>query len=132
RPDRGRWGEAAPKVNEVGNYQSDFNFKGIIDNARLVIINSNLPEIGAETTAPSVEEAITINVVIGEMKFDKTKFTAKAGSTLKITVDNPDFMQHNLLIIKPGTLDKVGKAADEMAKSPSGAEQQYVPDVADV
>jgi putative membrane-bound dehydrogenase-like protein len=132
KPERGRRGQTASKVNEVGDYQANFNFEGAIKNARLVIVNSNPSEVDIISTPQNREEAITINVVIGEMKFDKTSFTAKAGSTLKITLVNPDFMQHNLLIIKPGTLEKVGKAVDEMAKSPSGADLQYIPDISEV
>ena len=41
-------------------------------------------------------------------------------------------MQHNLLIIKPGSLERVGQAADEMAKSPTGSEQQYIPNMGEV
>lgn len=41
-------------------------------------------------------------------------------------------MQHNLLIIKPGSLEKVGKAADEVAMQTNGAELQYIPDIPEV
>lgn len=77
-------------------------------------------------------EVITIKVVPGEMRFDKTKFSVKAGSTVKVIVDNPDFMQHNLLILKPGSLDKVGNAADALAGMANGAELQYVPKMPEV
>lgn len=78
------------------------------------------------------EEVITIKIVPGEMRFDKTKFSVKAGATVKVVVENPDFMQHNLLILKPGSLDKVGNAADALAGMANGAELQYVPKVPEV
>jgi len=79
-----------------------------------------------------VDQTVTINVVVGEMKYDKTKFTVKAGTKLRIILKNPDFMQHNLLIIQPGSLDKVGRAADEVATQSNGAELQYIPDIPEV
>jgi len=41
-------------------------------------------------------------------------------------------MQHNLVIIKPGTTDKVGAAADKLAMDPNGAELDYVPKMGEV
>src|SRR5690606_39928205 len=78
------------------------------------------------------DQSITIKAVVGEMKYDITGFTAKAGQTLKLIFENPDHMQHNLLILKPGTLEKVGQAADELAKQPNGVEMQYIPATPDV
>jgi azurin len=66
------------------------------------------------------------------LQFDKTLLTAKAGEKLIINLENPDGMQHNLLIIKVGTLQKVGKAADELLSNPKAAEMQYVPKISEV
>ena len=41
-------------------------------------------------------------------------------------------MQHNLVIAKPGTMNKVGEAADVLARDPNGAEKQYVPKMPEV
>jgi azurin len=41
-------------------------------------------------------------------------------------------MQHNLVIIKPKTLEKVGAAADKMATDPNGAKLNYVPKMPEV
>ena len=66
------------------------------------------------------------------MQFDKKQITIKAGQKVTLNLDNPDGMQHNLVIIKPGTLQKVGAAADALARDPNGAEKNYVPQVAEV
>ena len=66
------------------------------------------------------------------MKYDIKDFTVKAGETVEIVFTNPDFMQHNLLIIQPGQLEVVGAAADELARSPDGAEKNYVPEIPQV
>lgn len=44
-----------------------------------------------------------------------------------MVLENPDFMQHNLVIVKPGTKEAVGTAADKMA-----ADRNYVPQTNDV
>ncbi len=75
---------------------------------------------------------INISVIKNEMKYDIGSFTVRAGETVEITFTNPDFMQHNLLIIQPGQLETVGAAADELARSPDGAEKNYVPEISQV
>jgi azurin len=66
------------------------------------------------------------------MKFDKTLISVKAGQKVIINFENPDFMQHNLLILMPGTLQKVGEAADVLARDPKGAQTDYVPQMKEV
>ncbi len=36
-------------------------------------------------------------------------------------------MQHNFVVVKPGALEEVGKAANEMAKDPDGIKQDFIP-----
>lgn len=89
-------------------------------------------------TAPPTEAAqdqtktIIISVVPDLMQFDKEQITVKAGQKVIIELENPDGMQHNLVIIKPGTIDKVGAAADALARDPKGAQQHYVPKMPEV
>jgi azurin len=79
-----------------------------------------------------IDKVITINVVKNVMKYDKAVITAKAGTTIKIILNNPDYMQHNLVIINKGTLEKVGAAADLLARTGDGAKVSYVPKVPEV
>ena len=51
---------------------------------------------------------------------------------MRITFTNPDDMQHNMLVLRPGTLETVGALADAMAATPDGAERNYVPPTPDV
>jgi azurin len=41
-------------------------------------------------------------------------------------------MQHNLVVIKPGTTEAVGALADAMARTPDAAERNYIPPTPDV
>lgn len=117
-----KWISEALKIAETIN--SDY-----ISLAQKNIANTSR---GGTEGEVGIDETITIKVIVGEMKYDKTKFSVKAGSKVKIVLENPDFMQHNLLIIKPGSLEKVGKAADEVAMQTNGAELQYIPDIPEV
>jgi azurin len=87
-----------------------------------------------ETTAviPGNSGGIVVRVVKGEMKFDPKSITVEVGQSVRIVFENPDFMQHNLVIVKPGALQKVGRAADKLASDPKGSEMQYVPDMEEV
>lgn len=78
------------------------------------------------------DQLVKLNVVKESMKYDQPSFTVKAGSLVKIELNNPDFMQHNLLILQEGTLEKVGAAADKLAMDPNGLASQYVPQIPEV
>lgn len=75
---------------------------------------------------------VLIEIVPELMKYDTDTFTVKAGEKIILELDNLDGMQHNLLIIKPGTLEKVGAAADAMLREPRASEKHYVPDMPEV
>src|SRR5690606_34626356 len=85
---------------------------------------------GSSATAGSV--VIKMGVIPHEMKFDKQAFTVKAGQQVTIDFENQDFMQHNLLIAQVGELEKVGTAADALARDPKGAEMNYIPQIPEV
>lgn len=75
---------------------------------------------------------ITIKTVKNEMKYDITEFTVQAGKPVELVLDNVDFMQHNIIIVKPGTKEIVGIAADQMAMDSNGVEQDYIPKIEEV
>ena len=98
-------------------------------NVKLETLESTLvtPNVVAK-----IDKVITLTVLKNVMKYDKEIITAKAGTTIKIILYNPDFMQHNLVIIKQGTLEKVGVAADLMAMEGDAAKLSYVPKMPEV
>ena len=77
-------------------------------------------------------QVIVLKVVKDIMKYDKELITAKAGTTIQIVLQNPDFMQHNLVLIKPNTTESIGAAADQLAQDPNGAKMNYVPRMPEV
>lgn len=100
------------------------------------LTTTSLSEI--PTSAPespiTAKGAIVINIkaLENEMKYDLKTFTVEAGKPVAIIFKNPDFMQHNLVITKPGAMEIVGHAADKLATQPQGADRQYVPDIPEV
>ncbi|TDE11635.1 PVC-type heme-binding CxxCH protein [Dyadobacter psychrotolerans] len=74
-------------------------------------------------------QIVKIKAIREEMKFDVTEFTAVAGKTVEIVFENPDAMQHNIVVGKPKTTPIIGAAADKMITAKDGAEKNYVPNI---
>ncbi len=89
-------------------------------------------ETNTTATATGLATVIKIGVIKNEMKYDLKSFTVEAGKPVEIIFENQDFMQHNLVIAKQGSLKTVGEAADKIASHPKGAEMQYVPDIPEI
>jgi len=87
----------------------------------------------AETAAAAKDATvIRIKVIKNQMKYDLKTFIVVAGKPVELIFENPDFMQHNLLITKQGSLKIVGAAADKLATDPKGADMNYVPAIPEV
>lgn len=128
-----------PTTDRIGDYEGSFRFTGSMEDATIELRKPGAAgksqTVAASTTANAASDNVTvlqIDVVPNEMAFSKKSVTVKAGQRVRIRIANPDQMQHNLLIIKPGTLNKVGAAADEMALDPQAASMAYVPRTSDV
>lgn len=89
---------------------------------------------GQTETVATAKDAtvIRIKVIKNEMKYDLKTFVVEAGKPVEIVFENPDFMQHNLVIARQGSLKVVGAAADKLAADPKGAEMNYVPAIPEV
>lgn len=87
-------------------------------------------EKAPESSAPAVTtpqvQVVTIRPVGEEMRYDTTEFTVKAGTPVKVVMQNTatqPAMHHNVVITKPGTnTDEVGIAAVQ-----AGEAAGYVP-----
>jgi azurin len=55
-----------------------------------------------------------IRAVREQMRFDTARLVVEAGKPFELVVENPDFMPHNLVVVRPGTRDRVGVAAAMM------------------
>lgn len=71
---------------------------------------------------------VEISCIPERLLYDTTRFTVKAGQSVKLIFTNPDATQHNLVIVEPGALEEIGMAGNEMAKDPGGFAKGFLPD----
>jgi len=116
-------------ANEYSATKSIFADKSIGE----TFCETYLGMVSAATDVPAGDATVIhIKAIPHEMKYDLKTFSVQAGKPVELVFENPDFMQHNLLITDIGKLEVVGKAADKMAADPKAAERQYVPDIPEV
>lgn len=70
---------------------------------------------------------VNISCIPERMLFSVTKIVAKAGQPIKVVFTNPDATDHNLVFVKPGALEEVGMAANEMARDAKYANSDFIP-----
>ncbi|QEC51377.1 putative membrane-bound dehydrogenase-like protein [Anseongella ginsenosidimutans] len=83
--------------------------------------------VGAKTVDLSGESqaVLSIATIPERMLFDTKEVIVKAGQPVKLTLKNPDFMPHNLVVVSPGAADEVAQLAIDMGGK--GFEKQFVP-----
>lgn len=123
--------------NVVGKYEGTWWFGGRLSNKSTLSLKKPGTSLEAEASLADAAKAngtsfVKLSVIPHEMKFDKASFTVKAGSQVTIDFENPDFMQHNLVVGQKGVMETIGKAADELARDPKGAEMNFVPKIPQV
>ena len=145
-PEEIRLGRDLRDENRVGEYPENARLRGWLDVKSTLNLNQVVKDKSDNKTGAIVSEQkpvvekkgigtpVTINlkVIEHEMKFDKKTFTVKAGQKVTIRFTNPDFMQHNLLLATPGSLEKVGAAADLLAREANAIALNYVPKMAEI
>lgn len=98
--------------------------------ASLVSAQDAAPAAPAEGAA-AAETKLVLGVLPSVMQFDKKAFDVKAGSKVSILFTNKACpLQHNLIVLKPGTDAAVGAAADKMITTDAAGAltKCYVPD----
>lgn len=88
-----------------------------------------------EKTAVASEPGRTVlylTAVPAKMVFDKQSLIVLAGSQVTLVFQNADDMAHNVVVVKPGSAEKVGKAADAMASEKDGYEKNFIPKISEV
>jgi azurin len=73
---------------------------------------------------------IRIGTIPERLMYDVKELNLKAGKKIKLTFANPDFMPHNLLIVKPGKADDV--AAKALALGAKGFDVGFIPESPDI
>ena len=88
-----------------------------------------LPENERPTEAAAWKPVtLKTTAVPGKMSWDPKEFIVSPNSIVAIEMNNPDSMQHNMLVCSPGSLSEIGVAADKLGEGAIGKQRQYVPD----
>jgi len=82
----------------------------------------------AEFDARKELATVEISCQPERMLFTQQEFTVRPGQPVKLVFTNPDATDHNLVIVKPGSLAAVGVAANEMARDPKNASGDFLPE----
>jgi azurin len=75
----------------------------------------------------AADGTLIIRTVPNVMQFAPKELRVKAGQPLRLTLENPDLMAHNLVLCAPDSGDEIGALADQMATLPDGMAKQFVP-----
>ncbi|MGY8639491.1 MAG: DUF7133 domain-containing protein [Verrucomicrobiales bacterium] len=62
------------------------------------------------------------------LQFAPKELRVSPGVKVRLVFRNPDIMQHNFLLLKPGSVDEIGVLADQMAGDPDAIKKAYVPE----
>ena len=68
-----------------------------------------------------------IKSVREQMRYDTNQIVVQAGKPFEIIFENIDVMPHNLVVVKPGTREAIGNAANVMPPTPDRLGRAYVP-----
>jgi azurin len=141
-PDRIRVGNDMGDENQVGDYEGASWLRGRMGRDSYLSLNdpnfnlqeflTKAPEKAAATVSRENALVVKIGVIPHEMKYNVETFKVKAGQQVIIDFENRDFMQHNLVLGKIGSLEIIGKAADEMSRDPKGLEKNYIPEIPEI
>lgn len=80
----------------------------------------------------SEQVVLQLGVIPDVMKYDRPELTLKAGQKAKLVFKNSDHMQHNVVLLRPGSIEDVGKLADAMLTDPLALSKSYIPTSPDV
>ena len=90
------------------------------------------PRRGADATGAGAAAlptlTVALSVVAGQMKFDQTTITARAGQRVEITFTNTDDMPHNVVIFKRGSMAAYEKELFGSMNEPNAQLRGFVPD----
>ena len=96
--------------------------------AKPEVITKHMVEMPASWNG-KVDRTITIGTLPG-LKFDAENITVKAGSKIKVVLNNNDDMLHNLVLVQPGAADEIGAMALKLGVQ--GESIHFVPNSAKV
>ena len=86
------------------------------------------PDQRPEAARSLAPVALKTTSVVGKMAWDPKELSVEPGALVSLRMDNPDSMQHNMLLTSPGSLTEIGVAAEKLGEGLDGKRRQFVPD----
>lgn len=120
-----RWAQAVPAG---GRTASDYvETVQLAEDLAGVLPPEQAGELRRELKALRVPVFI-VRTVREQMRFDTPRLVVEAGKPFEVRVENPDFMPHNFVVVKPGKRPEVGALAEAMKPDQHDAEgRPFVP-----
>ncbi|MEP6716459.1 MAG: PVC-type heme-binding CxxCH protein, partial [Terriglobia bacterium] len=75
---------------------------------------------------------VAIGIDADKMTYTLPEFTAKPNQYVRITLKNTADVQHNVVVLRPNTEEKVGLLVEAMAKVQDAEERSYLPSTPDI
>jgi putative membrane-bound dehydrogenase-like protein len=82
-------------------------------------------------TGPFAED-VKISINVAQMTYSVSSIDAKPNDAIRITLTNNGDVQHNVVLIRPGSLATVGAQVEAMAHVPNAEERSYLPSTPDI
>jgi azurin len=100
-----------------------------LENVRVATTEEELRKmlVGWNSANKTEGDGIRIQSVPGKMQFSPSQVRVPKGSRVKLIFENPDLMQHNFVVVSPGSGEEVGLLSDQLAAKPEGLGMAYVP-----
>jgi azurin len=113
------------KQDYIETVQLASDLAGLLPREKATAVRNELRELSVPT--------FVIRTVREQMRYDIPRIVVEPGKPFEIILENPDFMPHNLVVVKPGTREKVANAAARMKpEDDDGRGRAYVPKSSDV
>jgi putative heme-binding domain-containing protein len=137
RPDRGQAHDLFATVHRLDRPFSEF--PGYRPRAKTIAAHPMLTDL-ARSAPPrpnpwrkALPGARAVQIEAGpNLSFAPRSFTVRGGEPVRLTFNNPDVVPHNWVLVRPGTLERVGDLANKLIAEPEAAVRQYVPLTTDV
>jgi putative heme-binding domain-containing protein len=75
---------------------------------------------------------LLVRPIAHQILFDEAHLYVEAGKAVEIVFENTDIMPHNLVVVRPGSLERVGLEGEKMAADPNAFSRHFVPDLPQV
>lgn len=116
------------------------DFPGYVPREQYVLPHPILADLARlnQPTLPNpwrepIGDARKIEIAAGKnLTYTTPSFSAKAGEPLALRFTNPDVVPHNWVLLRPGSMPRVGDLVNKLVAVPEAAARQYIPESDDV